>query len=117
MATIHIQDFRDVEGDRKTGRKTLPVILGPSALVLTRRVTAGILWSFATIIGVLGVRQSNGRLVPFLAAVQFMGAMATGVRMLRAESWMEAERTYKLFYVPTGLATMAYFSVLVDNSN
>jgi 4-hydroxybenzoate polyprenyltransferase len=117
MATIHIQDFRDVEGDRKTGRKTLPVILGPSALVLTRRVTAGILWSFATIIGVLGVRQSNGRLVPFLAAVQFMGAMATGVRMLRAESWMEAERTYKLFYVPTGLATMAYFSVLVDNSD
>ncbi|KAM0708139.1 hypothetical protein Q7P35_004789 [Cladosporium inversicolor] len=117
MATIHIQDFQDVDGDRKTGRTTFPVILGPSALTFVRRTTTAILWSFATVSSVLGIRQSHGWLVPFFAAVQFIGAAATGIRLLRTESLVQAEKTYKLFYVPTGLATMAYLSVLVNDFN
>lgn len=117
MATVHTQDFHDVEGDRKTGRKTFPVVLGPSGLLFLRRVTTVILWSFAAISSVLGIRQSNGWLAPFFAAVQFTGAVATGVRMLRTESLAQAERTYKLFYVPTGLATIAYLSVLINDFN
>jgi 4-hydroxybenzoate polyprenyltransferase len=115
MATIHIQDFQDVDGDRKIGRTTLPAILNPPALVLVRRLTTAILWSFATISSVIGIRHSDGWLVPLFAAVQFVGAAATGLRMLRTESLAQAETTYKMFYVPTGLATIAYLSFLIND--
>ena len=112
QATIHIQDFHDVEGDRKVGRKTLPVVLEESTLVLVRHVTAHFLVLFAVLAVTFGYRNSESRIVLLFAALQLAGAIATGLRLSRAESLEESERTYKLFYVPSGLILVMYLSLL-----
>ena len=112
LATIHIQDFHDVEGDRKVGRKTLPVVLEQSTLILVRRGTTQFLVLFAIIAAIFGCQNSSSWTVLLFAVIQLAGAIATGFRLLRTDSLQEAERTYKLFYVPTGLVLVMYLSLL-----
>lgn len=112
LATIHIQDFHDVEGDRKVGRRTLPIALEGSTLVWVRRVTAEFLVSFAILAAVFGYRNSESRTVLLFSALQLTGAIATSLRLLRTESLEKSERTYKLFYVPAGLILVMYLSLL-----
>jgi 4-hydroxybenzoate polyprenyltransferase len=112
LATIHIQDFHDVEGDRKIGRKTLPVVLKGSTLEMVRRGTAQFLVLFSTFAAVFGYQNSESRTVLLFAAFQLVGAIATSLRLLRTESLEESERTYKLFYVPAGLVLVTYLSLL-----
>lgn len=45
MATIHLQDFRDIEGDYTTHAVTIPIILSPEGQVKLRRLTAHVLVS------------------------------------------------------------------------
>jgi 4-hydroxybenzoate polyprenyltransferase len=112
LATIHIQDFHDVEGDRKVGRKTLPIALEGSTLVLVRNATAQFLVLFATLAAIFGYRNSESRIVLLFAALQLAGAITTGFRFSRTESLEEAERTYKVSYVPAGLILVMYLSLL-----
>jgi 4-hydroxybenzoate polyprenyltransferase len=112
LATIHIQDFHDIEGDRKVGRKTLPVVLEDSTLISVRHVTAIFLVLFAIIAAIFGYRNSESRIVVLFTALQLAGAIATGLRLLRTESLQESERTYKLFYVPAGLLLVMFLSLL-----
>jgi 4-hydroxybenzoate polyprenyltransferase len=112
LATIHIQDFHDVEGDRKVGRKTLPLVLEGSTLVLVRHATAQFLVLFAILAAIFGYRNSESRIVLLFAALQLTGAIATSLRLFRTESLNESERTCKLFYVPAGLVLVIYLSLL-----
>jgi 4-hydroxybenzoate polyprenyltransferase len=112
LATIHIQDFHDVEGDRKVGRRTLPVVLDGSTLVSVRHATAQFLSLFAIFAAIFGYRNNESRTVLSFAALQLAGAIATSLRLLRTESLEESERTYKLFYVPAGLILAMYLSLL-----
>jgi 4-hydroxybenzoate polyprenyltransferase len=112
LATIHIQDFHDVEGDRKVGRKTLPLVLEGSTLVLVRHATAQFLVLFAILAAIFGYRNSESRIILLFAALQLTGAIATSLRLFRTESLNESERTYKLFYVPAGLVLVIYLSLL-----
>lgn len=43
MATIHLQDFRDIEGDYTTHAITIPILLSPRGQVRLRQATAYIL--------------------------------------------------------------------------
>ena len=112
LSTIHIQDFHDVEGDRKVGRKTLPLVLEASTLLLVRHVTAQFLVLFAILAAIFGYQNSDSETVLLFAALQLAGAVVTSLRLSRAESLEDSERTYKLFYVPTGLVLVMYLSVL-----
>lgn len=115
LSTIHIQDFHDVEGDRKIGRRTLPVVLEGSTLMLVRRRTAQFLVWFAILAATFGYQNSESRIVLLFAALQLAGAIATSLRLLRTESLGESVRTYKLFYVPAGLVLVMYLSVVNPN--
>jgi len=112
LSTIHIQDFHDVDGDRRVGRRTLPVILEGSTLVLVRRGTAKFLVLFAIIAAILGYQTSESWTALLFAALQLASAIATSLRLSRTESLEESERTYKLFYVPAGLILAVYLSLL-----
>lgn len=111
LSTIHIQDFHDVEGDRKFGRRTLPVVLEGSTLVLVRRGTAQFLVLFAILAATFSYQTSESWTVLLFAVLQLAGAIATSLRLLRTESLEESERTYKLFYVPAGLILVMYLSL------
>jgi 4-hydroxybenzoate polyprenyltransferase len=112
LTTIHVQDFHDVEGDRNIVRRTLPVTLEGPLLALLRVVTAQILVLFAIFASIYGHRNSDSWATTPFAVPQLAGASATGLRLLRTESLEEAEKTYKMFYVPTGLALVVYLSLL-----
>jgi 4-hydroxybenzoate polyprenyltransferase len=43
LATIHLQDFRDMEGDRKTHAVTMPLVLSPEGRTKLRHATACVL--------------------------------------------------------------------------
>lgn len=45
MATVHLQDFRDVEGDYTTHAVTIPIMLSPAGQVKLRKMTALVLLS------------------------------------------------------------------------
>lgn len=48
MATIHIQEFQDLEGDRKAARRTLPMMLSDRGLVVLRVGTSSFVLTFGT---------------------------------------------------------------------
>lgn len=112
LSTIHIQDFHDIEGDRKVGRQTLPVVLEGSTLVLVRRGTAQFLVLFAILAAIFGYQDGGSWTVLLFAVLQLASAIATSLRLLRSESLKESERTYRLFYVPAGLILVMYLSLL-----
>ena len=112
LLTIHIQDFHDVEGDQKIGRQTLPVALRGSSLVVLRLATAQFLVLSAISAAMFGYGINDDWTILSFAVLQLTGATATGLRLLRTESLEQAERTYKMFYVPTGLTLVMYLSLL-----
>jgi 4-hydroxybenzoate polyprenyltransferase len=59
FATIHMQDFHDVEGDRTAGRKTLPIVLSALQLRYLRRFTVALTVAAAMAFVVLGVVKSG----------------------------------------------------------
>jgi 4-hydroxybenzoate polyprenyltransferase len=115
FATIHMQDFHDVKGDRAAGRKTLPIVLSVNQLGYLRRSTAALTVAAAMLIAALGVKACDGSFdfwIVLLASLQFLGGCVTAGRFLRNETAAQAERTYKRCYVPTMLAVMSYLSVV-----
>jgi 4-hydroxybenzoate polyprenyltransferase len=115
FATIHVQDFHDVEGDRASGRRTLPIILSPGQLIRLRQVTAAAMVGAATLFVVLGIRFCGERYdvwIGILAALQFVGGVATGLYFLRTTTAREGEITYKWLHIPTALLIIAYLSLV-----
>ncbi|KAB8203960.1 UbiA prenyltransferase family [Aspergillus parasiticus] len=56
MSTIHLQEFHDIQGDRISGRRTLPLVLGPVGRTRLRIATAificcGGMWVLASAFG------------------------------------------------------------------
>jgi 4-hydroxybenzoate polyprenyltransferase len=112
FATIHIQDFHDIEGDRETGRMTLPIILKPPTLCLVRRLTGALLIVSAATLALIGYHICDKWITHAFGTLQFMGACATSLRLLRLESQEESKTTYHLFYMPTGILLGMYTSLL-----
>ena len=115
FATIHVQDFHDVEGDRASGRRTLPIVLSPVQLVRLRQATAIATVGAATLFVILGIRLCGDQYnfwIGLFAALQFAGGVATGLYFLRTSSAREGEITYKWLHIPTALLIIAYLSLV-----
>ena len=119
FATIHMQDFHDVEGDRAAGRKTLPIVSSALQLGHLRRFTAVLTVVAAMLFVALGVQRSEGSYdlsIGVLAPLQFVGGCATAGRFLMDETADQGGTTYKRFHVPTALAIIVYLSLVNHNS-
>lgn len=87
--TIHVQDFRDVVGDREAGRRTLPLVSEPLARL---SVAATVLpWSIA----LARVWASEG--IPAMIFVVLGGAVVT--RFLLYRSVPDDKTSYKIYNV------------------
>jgi 4-hydroxybenzoate polyprenyltransferase len=120
LLTIHVQDFHDVEGDRALGRRTLPIVLSSLGIQRLRWLTAFVAVGAGILFVVLGVRLCRDDYtvaVGILAGFQLLGGSAMGVRFLLATSAAQSETTYKLFYVPTSLAVIAYLSLVGNKAD
>ncbi|KAM0689468.1 hypothetical protein Q7P36_010339 [Cladosporium allicinum] len=119
FATIHMQDFHDVEGDRAAGRKTLPIVFSALQLGHLRRFTAALTVIAAMLFVGPGVQRCEGSYdlsIGILASLQFAGGCATAARFLMDETANQGETTYKRFHVPTALTIIVYLSLINHNS-
>jgi 4-hydroxybenzoate polyprenyltransferase len=115
FATIHMQDFHDVEGDRVAGRRTLPIVLSTLQIGHLRRFTAALTVIAAMLFVGLGVQRCEGSFdlsIGVLASLQFVGGCATAGRFLLDETAKQGETTYKRFHVPTALVIVVYLSLV-----
>lgn len=96
FTTIHAQDFADVEGDKQSGRRTLPIIAPEGARVYI--LVALLLWSWilATLWG-LGPVSGTA----FLG----MGAFV-GIRYFRLRAARDDRFSYVLYNVSQNLRRM-----------
>lgn len=118
FVTIHVQDFHDIEGDRRSGRRTLPIVLSPLQLIRLRQITAMLMIAAGLLFVALGVWLCRDRYdvwIGTFAALQLVGGVATGIYFLRTQTANEGENTYKLFHIPTALVIIPYLS-LVNNA-
>lgn len=116
--TIHVRDFHDVEGDRQSGRRTLPIILSGSQITLLRRATAVVLVSAAAALVLVGVNLCQDRYdiwIAIFASLQVLGGTATASHFAQTSTKQEGEDTFKLFHIPTALVIIIYLC-LVNNA-
>lgn len=92
-ATTPFQDFRDLEGDRRRGRRTLPVVLGQAR---ARVVMAAVFLTMPIVIhmSLIAPLVSWGGLACDLAFAIMSTVIA--VRILRGRDTVEDHRTYML---------------------
>lgn len=70
MATIHLQDFRDIEGDYTTHAVTIPIILSPEGQMKLRKMTAYVLLS-ADAISILWIWMRAQHASAFITGLLF----------------------------------------------
>ena len=112
FCTVHLQEFHDVEGDRKIGRKTLPIVLGKMGLVWLRGATA----VFLVVSSVVGLMMAlwahwhrGGALgVCSFSAVLFGFSVKVARRVWEGRTPQEDERTYRKFYLPFAILLYAF---------
>lgn len=124
MLTVHMQEFHDREGDKKTNRQTLPVIVGPRWHGALRWATALLVMGTGIMpLCITGKLVWNGQDTGFrnkrwiytgtviTAILHVVFASLSGLRC--AFSWGEAaydRQTYKRFYMLAAYTMVCYLS-------
>jgi len=88
--TMSIQDFRDLEGDRASGRRTLPILLGetPARIVTSVLLLA---WSF-------GIAMASKKSLIFTVMLELMGAALAAWLVLKRSKKAD-KAALQLWYV------------------
>jgi 4-hydroxybenzoate polyprenyltransferase len=87
--TIHLQEFHDIEGDRATGRRTLPVILTPKGCERLRLATASIMIGWSSLLSWwtwTNYQSSHSSTILWTAALQQCLACITAVQTMTSKS-------------------------------
>ena len=133
MATVQVQEFHDVEGDRKINRSTLPVVLSPAGNRVLRKATGAAMvlfgcvllgWAFvsATKDGLDGLVAQGGYVSLGLlvsGALHVISTVGVAIRLVRAESESDSrkrkqadERTYKVWYFAAAYCLIFFLAFL-----
>lgn len=114
LATVHIQEFHDVEGDRKSGRKTLPVLLSPGQLHVLRACTSTFFVIFSLILYACAYqRRTTQPLVLLLGLLQQVLSCVVAYRVLFSTSRSMDKRTYIFYYYAHAL-TIQMLLILLE---
>ena len=110
--TIHLQEFHDVEGDRASGRRTLPLVLNKQDMRCVRKVTAAfIVASTGFVLATsLEARSRLGGCIGMLifASGLFGLSIVTAWRVVQGSSATMDEKTYRKFYLPLGILLFSF---------
>ena len=103
--TIHMQEFHDIDGDRQTNRKTLPIVLSSRGVVILRWITSVFTITFATrlLYASFQVKDRHILLAP-IALIQEVASCFLAYRIVASDSPGYDMRTYHVYYY--GPATM-----------
>ncbi|EHK25880.1 uncharacterized protein TRIVIDRAFT_31831 [Trichoderma virens Gv29-8] len=102
MATIHIQEFYDLEGDRKSNRKTLPMLVSSNGLKALRAGTSLFIVAFSSGILITGLRSmTQDHLMLPLCILQQISSCILGYRISASNSVEMDRSTYHVYYYPS----------------
>lgn len=100
-STIHLQESRDIDGDRKANRKTLPIILSAKAMDRLQVITGYLIVGFSAFCIYWAVQPPlvDNRMVFWAAQFQFLAAMHLADRLFLSKE--VSKSTYHYFYYVT----------------
>jgi 1,4-dihydroxy-2-naphthoate octaprenyltransferase len=109
--TVHVQEFHDVDGDRRTRRKTLPLLLTTKGVIRLRQATAMVLITGSCMFLAWG--WSNCGPGKFLnlhlfGTLQVIAGLGTAIRLISPKSKRMDEITYKYCYISIFLFLQVY---------
>lgn len=114
--TCHLQEFHDVDGDCRAGRRTIAVILQPSASLLLRRCTAifMLLWAWFCFRCLQHYHFSQDTYVKLLVAscLYLWVCLVVAVRTWSPRKKDYDERTYKVYYIMASCLFSLYLRIL-----
>ncbi|KAK7990660.1 UbiA prenyltransferase family protein [Apiospora arundinis] len=99
LCTIHVQEFHDLEGDRESGRVTLPALLSPRGLRFLRAGTALYTVVFAVALAFVGYQRiSEHILVVPMSLLQLGTSAFLAYRVWASNSPQMDKVTYHVYY-------------------
>lgn len=107
MATVHIQEFHDLEGDRKSDRKTLPMLLSSRGLKALRAGTSFFIVVFSSGLSFAGYRKMAGdTLIAPVCILQQVSSCILAYRIWVSNSPEMDKITYLTYYYFQALMTL-----------
>ncbi|KAK8076158.1 hypothetical protein PG994_003430 [Apiospora phragmitis] len=103
IGTIHVQEFHDLEGDRKSDRKTLPMLLSPRGLRLLRAGTSVYITAFGATLAFIGYQKmgQDNILIKPMSVLQLVASPVLAYRIWTSTSTeMDRVTFYNYYYVP-----------------
>ncbi|KAB8233035.1 UbiA family prenyltransferase [Aspergillus alliaceus] len=121
MATVHMQEFHDAEGDRRMKRKTLPVVVGPQRERVLRAGTALLVTGPGIVLLITTASYYAQRISFALGHWTLAGLVVTcilhnifacvvGFRCIRHGDVAFDRKTYKRFYMLAAYTMVCYLS-------
>ncbi|EHK19376.1 uncharacterized protein TRIVIDRAFT_213560 [Trichoderma virens Gv29-8] len=107
MATIHIQEFHDLEGDRKSKRKTLPMLLSDRGINALRTGTSLFVLTFGTCLCYIGykVMDKDIKIAPMCVLQLFLSCILA-YRISTSDGPAMDKKTYHVYYYSVVLAIL-----------
>ncbi|RAO66847.1 uncharacterized protein BHQ10_002859 [Talaromyces amestolkiae] len=99
MGTIHVQEFHDLEGDRKSNRKTLPMLLSERGVKVLRVCTSVFALGFGIGLAYLGYQKKDqGILIAPISVLQLASSAVLSYRITASTSPEMDRKTYHVYY-------------------
>lgn len=107
MGTMHIQEFHDLEGDRKSDRKTLPMLLSDRGIQVLREGTSLFVLVFGTCLCSIGytIMDKDIKILP-LCILQQLSSGVLAYRIYASDGPAMDKKTYRVYYYGTVLAIL-----------
>ncbi|KAK8058400.1 UbiA prenyltransferase family-domain-containing protein [Apiospora phragmitis] len=109
MGSIHVQEFHDLEGDRKSDRKTLPMLLSLRGQKVLRVVTSIYILAFGGGLAFVGYQKMDqDYLTAPMSVLQLISSAVLAYRIVASTSPEMDKATYhKYYYIPVLLILLS----------
>jgi 4-hydroxybenzoate polyprenyltransferase len=107
LGSVQIQEFYDLEGDRKSDRKTLPMLLSDRGLKILRVGTSIFIFAFCTGLSIIAYKNViHDNLVASSCVLQQLSSCVLAYRIWSSKSVEMDRATYHVYYYPTNFAIL-----------
>lgn len=114
LGSVHIQEFYDIEGDRKSNRTTLPMLLSNRGLKMLRAGTSTFIFAFSSVLSLILFTTKNYKTFALLlCALQQILSCVLAYRILLSNSVRMDRATYHVYYYPTVLSILLFLALIV----
>ncbi|EHK44514.1 hypothetical protein TRIATDRAFT_36686 [Trichoderma atroviride IMI 206040] len=114
FGSMQIQEFYDIDGDRKSGRTTLPMLLSDRGLTMLRAGTSTFIVASSSGLSLIPFyTKTYGVLAVSLCALQQILSCVLAYRILLSNSVRMDRATYHVYYYPTALSLLLFLGVII----